>query len=231
MTWRFQFPERTFLLAVLAGCLSLWIFIEVADEVREGESHAYDEAILRSLRQPADPALPIGPTWLREASRDITALGGGTVVTLVTLAVLGFLLLRQKFALMLVVLISTAGGGLLSGVLKNFFARERPSHIPHLMEATSPSFPSGHSMLAAIVYLTLGAMLGRITQRRREKYYFLVVAVVIVILVGMSRMYLGVHFPTDVLAGWSAGIVWAAFCASVARWLQQKGQVEPPDAA
>ncbi|WP_051946460.1 phosphatase PAP2 family protein [Verrucomicrobium sp. BvORR106] len=231
MTWRFQFPERTFLLAILAACLSLWIFIEVADEVREGESHAYDEAILRSLRQPADPSVPVGPTWLREASRDITALGGGTVVTLVTLAVLGFLLLRQKFALMLVVLAAIAGGGLLSSVLKGFFGRERPAHIPHLMEATSPSFPSGHSMLAAIVYLTLGAMLGRITQRRREKYYFLIVAVVIVILVGLSRMYLGVHFPTDVLAGWSAGIVWAVFCASVARWLQQKGQVEPPDAA
>lgn len=231
MTWRFQFPERTFLLAILAACLSLWIFIEVADEVREGESHAYDEAILRSLRQPADPSVPVGPTWLREASRDVTALGGGTVVTLVTLAVLGFLLLRQKFALMLVVLAAIAGGGLLSSVLKGFFGRERPAHIPHLMEATSPSFPSGHSMLAAIVYLTLGAMLGRITQRRREKYYFLIVAVVIVILVGLSRMYLGVHFPTDVLAGWSAGIVWAVFCASVARWLQQKGQVEPPDAA
>lgn len=226
---RIQFPERTFLLAILVGCLSLWVFIEVADEVREGESRAYDEAILRSLRTPEDAAVPRGPLWLRESSRDITALGGGTVVAFVTLAVLGFLLLRRKLALTLLVLAATAGGGLLSALLKDAFGRDRPSHIPHLMEVTSPSFPSGHSMLAAVIYLTLAALLGRTTQRRREKYYILGVAVIIVILVGLSRMYLGVHYPTDVLAGWSAGIVWAVFCASVARWLQQKGQVEAPD--
>jgi len=162
-------------------------------------------------------------------TRDITSLGGATVITLVTVVVLGVLLLRGKYALMVLVLASVAGGGLLSTLLKNAFDRERPSHIPHLMEASSPSFPSGHSMLAAVTYLTLGALLGRLTTNRREKYYFLAVAGTIVLLVGLSRMYLGVHYPTDVLAGWSAGVVWAVFCASIARWLQQKGRVEPAE--
>lgn len=223
---RFKFPERAFLLAMLVASLSLWCFVEVADEVIEGESHAIDKAILSSLRMTDDPATPIGPVWMKEMARDITSLGGGTVITLVTVVVLGGLLLRGKYALMVLVLASVAGGGLLSTLLKNAFDRERPSHIPHLMEATSPSFPSGHSMLAAVTYLTLGALLGRLTTKRREKYYFLAVAGTIVLLVGLSRMYLGVHYPTDVLAGWSAGVVWAVFCASIARWLQQKGQVE-----
>lgn len=226
---RLQFPERTFLISLLAGCLSLWLFIEVADEVREGESHVYDNAILRVLRQPDDVHTLRGPAWMKEATRDITALGGATVITSVTIVVLGFLALRGKFALMTLVLVSVVGGAVWSSVLKQFFDRERPAHIPHLMEAASPSFPSGHSMLAAVTYLTLGALLGRLTNRRREKLYILLVAVGVVVSVGTSRMFLGVHYPTDVLAGWSAGVVWAVACATVARWLQQKGRVEPPD--
>lgn len=226
--------EAAVLLSLLALVGSAWIFVEIADEVREGELQHYDELVLRALRSPDDPTLPRGPSWLLPVARDITALGGSTLITLITLGTVGFLALRRKWHTSLLVLASIAGGGLLNAALKTFFSRNRPSVVPHLVDVTSLSFPSGHSMLSAITYLTLGALLARTTADRRIKIYLLGLAAALVLLIGLTRLYLGVHFPTDVLAGWCAGIVWALVCSLMARWLQRRGAVEketPPPPA
>ena len=127
---------------------------------------------------------------------------------------------------MFFVLIATGGGLVISSVLKDIIARDRPSIVPHLSYVSTSSFPSGHSMLAAVAYLTLGSLLARLVVERRVKIYILVVALLITGLVGVSRVYMGVHYPTDVLAGWSAGLAWASICWLVARALQHRGTVE-----
>src|SRR5207245_2521008 len=126
------------------------------------------------------------------------------------------------------VVLATAGGGALSAGLKWWFGRKRPEIVPHLVNVGSASFPSGHSMLALVTYLTLGALLARFVARRRSRTYCVAVSLLLALLVGLSRVYLGVHYPTDVLAGWSAGLAWALPCWLVARYLQYRGKVKPP---
>jgi len=208
---------------------SAWFFVELADEVVEGDSRQFDEWVLQSLRDPADPAMPRGPTWLKLIMADITALGGVAVLCIMTTAVVGYMLMTRKFAAIALILGATIGGVLVGSVLKQQFARPRPSVVPHLTEVLTHSFPSGHSMYSAIVYLTLGALLTRLTPGWREKIYLIVVALGIIFLIGISRIYLGVHYPTDVLAGWTAGLAWALLCWLVARYLQRKGAVEKED--
>jgi undecaprenyl-diphosphatase len=203
-------------LIVAVGC---WGFAELADEVGEGETQAIDEMILRSLRDPQDMYTPIGPGWLREGMRDITALGSATVLTLVIAFASGFcLIVRDRYAMWLV-LGAGLGGMVLSWLLKSVLLRERPTAVPHMVDVYTPSFPSGHSMLSAIVYLTLGIMLARVVRRRTLKLYFILVAIFLTVLVGVSRIYLGVHYPTDVLAGWTAGAVWAVICGTWAAYV------------
>jgi undecaprenyl-diphosphatase len=219
--------EASVLVSLLVAVSATWAFAAIADEVLEGDTMRFDEWALRALRRAADPAKPIGPDWLEEVGRDLTALGGMAVLTLITVAVAGFLWLRRMFGAMWLVLAATLGGLVVSSVLKNSFDRPRPNLVPHLSMVYTSSFPSGHSMLSATVYMTLGALLGRFVQPLRLKAYFLLVALVLTFLVGVSRVYVGVHYPTDVLAGWSAGLAWALLCWLVARALQRRGAVEP----
>jgi len=127
---------------------------------------------------------------------------------------------------MWLVAVAAGGGGVLSTVMKQLFGRDRPDIVSPLVAVTSPSFPSGHSMLAAIMYLTLGALLARFSARRRTKVYLIAVALFATLVVGASRVYLGVHYPSDVLAGWCAGLVWSLICWLVARYLQHRGTLE-----
>ena len=210
-------------LLVIAG--SVWVFVETADEVLEGESQHFDEWALRALRGP-DGAAPVGPRWLVRVARDLTALGSGAVITLVSLGAAGFLALRRNWGALALVVASIAGGGIMSTLLKRVFDRARPDLSLHFTEVTSLSFPSGHSMLAAVTYFTLGALLARTTGDRLIKAYFLASAALLALIIGATRIYLGVHFPSDVLAGWCAGIAWALFCSLIARWLQRQGAVE-----
>ncbi len=213
------------LLAVLAVVLGVWAFIALADEVAEGGTQKLDDRILRALRDPADPARPIGPAWVGEAARDLTALGGFTVLPLMIAAVAGYLGMVRKFDAVCLVLGATVSGLLLSLVLKHFFERPRPDVVPHLSGDYTSSFPSGHSLLAAVVYLTLGSLLARVVQPRRLKIYFIAVAMLLTFLVGLSRVVMGVHYPTDVLAGWTAGLVWAVLWWLAARYLQERGVI------
>lgn len=218
--------ERLMLVMLALVLAGIWGFVELADEVMEGATHALDETILLWLRNPADPSDPLGPHWLEEMGRDFTALGGVGALTLITLLVLGYLLLRRLPGAALLVAVSIGGGLLLSTLLKLGFDRPRPELVPHGSYVYTTSFPSGHSMLAAVVYLTLGALLARVQPQRRLKAYLLLWALLLTLLVGISRVYLGVHWPTDVLAGWTIGAVWALLCWLLAYWLQQRGQVE-----
>jgi undecaprenyl-diphosphatase len=218
--------EAAVLVAMLIIVLALFAFVRIAEKLGEGDLANFDEWLLRLLRVPGHPHVPVGPSWLMEAAHDITALGGRTMLLAVTLFAIGYLSLERKYGAMWLVAAATGGGGLLSTIMKHHFGRDRPEIVSHLVAVTSPSFPSGHSMLAAILYLTLGALLARFATRHRTKVYLLTVALLAAFLIGSSRVYLGVHYPTDVLAGWCAGLVWALICWLVARYLQARGTVE-----
>lgn len=223
--------ELPVLLALCTILASLWGFAELAEEVMEGETHEFDQALLLSMRNPADLSDPIGPGWVEEIGRDITAMGGNAVLTLLTLAVVGYLLLDGKRRMALVLVVATLGALGVSTLLKNTIDRARPDLVPHHTQVYTASFPSGHSMLSASTYLTMGALLARAQRRKRMKAYILLVAIIATLLVGFSRIYLGVHWPTDVLAGWTAGAAWAIGCWLLARWLQQRHEVEDEDSA
>lgn len=219
--------EPLVLLSLFLVVAATWGFIELTDEVLEGDSQAFDEWVVKSMRQPDDPSEPIGPRWLQEIGRDATALGGVGWLVFFTFVVAGYLWLDRKVRMMAFVIAATASGWLISSILKYAFARPRPDLVPHLSHVYTSSFPSGHSMLSAVVYLTLGALLATVVPRQSLKIYILSVAVVLSVLIGTSRIYLGVHYPTDVLAGWTAGLAWSLFCWLVARYLQRHGDVEP----
>lgn len=191
--------------------LLLLAFAEIADEVGEGEARWFDEALLLALRT-GDPGDPIGPRWLEETVVEITALGGFGVLALVTLLAVGYLLMLRKWLGAAMLLLATLGGTAVSEGLKVGFARPRPDLVAHAVEVTSMSFPSGHAMLSAVTYLTIGALLAHAQERALLRGYILAAAVLLTLLIGMSRVYLGVHWPTDVLAGWCLGAAWALLC-------------------
>jgi undecaprenyl-diphosphatase len=228
---RLRLNEVGPLLSMSACGFFAWAFIALADEVREGETHALDSRLLLALRDPQNPANPLGPSWLEESARDITGLGGYAILTLLTLAAVTYLLMAGKRGAALLVLAAIVGGTLLSTGLKLGFERPRPDLVPHATRVYTASFPSGHAMMSAITYLTLGALLARVERSRRVSAFIMGLAILTTLLVGVSRVYLGVHWPSDVLAGWAVGAAWASLCWFVALQLQRRGQVEKPGEA
>lgn len=217
-------PVLALLSLIAAGMLG---FAALASRMIAGDLDAFDRALLLALRTPGDPGDPVGPAWVELAMRDVTALGGFVVLGLVTLIVIGDLLLRGQARSALVLAVAVGMGQVLSHAAKAAFGRPRPDLVPHGVEVTSASFPSGHSMMAAVTYLTLAAMLARVEPRRRLKAFYIAVAVALAGAVGASRVYLGVHYPSDVLAGWTAGGAWALICYAVAATLAREGRIEP----
>lgn len=214
--------ELTLLASALLVLLLAVAFAQLAGEVLEGDTQQFDELVLASLRDPDRPAEPIGPAWLRGVALDITALGSATVLGLVVLAVCGFLLLHGLQRHALFVAIASVGGWVLNAGLKEAFGRPRPEIVPHLREVLTLSFPSGHAMTTAVVYLTLGVLLMRVAEHRLARLYIMAIAMLATFLVGASRVYLGVHYPTDVLAGWLIGMSWALLCWIVERALDRR---------
>jgi undecaprenyl-diphosphatase len=217
--------EMTVLLAIAGIAAGVWIFAALAGEVVEGDTQAFDRTVLLALRQPGTLA-PLGPPAVQEAARDITALGGVTVLALVIGITAGFLVLDGKRHMALFVCGSVVSGLIAGTILKDIFERPRPDLVPRAAYVSGASFPSGHSMLSAVTYLTLGALLARSHERKRLKAYFLLLAMLLTAAIGVTRVYLGVHWPTDVLAGWTAGAVWALLCWLAARSLQERQTLE-----
>jgi undecaprenyl-diphosphatase len=219
------------LVALLLFAAFAWAFFWLAGEVTDGDTHAFDRVVLLAMRDAADPSLMRGPSWLPLVARDITSLGSTAVLTLIALLVVGFLAAVRARGAAVLLIGALSGGALLSLLLKRYFERPRPDVVPHAVEAWTASFPSGHAMLATVTYLTLAAMLTRLQIEAAGKAYLMGAAVGLSVLIGVSRVYLGVHWPTDVLAGWSVGAAWALACWLTARGLQRGGVVEAPDAA
>ena len=203
---------------LLLAAGSMWGFLGISDELDEQETHHWDERILLVMRESGDRADPIGPSWLEESGRDLTALGGFTVLTGLTLASIGVALFLKRPRIAVVIAVAITGGMLLTHLLKSGYDRPRPDLISHGTVFSNASFPSGHSTMAAVVWLTLGLLLARTQPSRGMRIYLVSLSVLITLLVGMSRVYLGVHWPTDVLAGWTLGAAWALGFWALAIW-------------
>jgi undecaprenyl-diphosphatase len=212
-------------LAVLSTVLAIG-FLSLSRAVVAGRTEDLDRQFLLAMREADDVSDPVGPRWFEEACRDITALGGVTVLSLLTVTVTAFFWLAGMHRGAVYVAFAVIGALVFNSALKAAFDRPRPDLVPHGSVVYHASFPSGHSMLAATVYLTLGMVASRFVPRQRLKVLLIGMAFLVTGLVGASRVYLGVHWPTDVVAGWAVGVAWALLCWCVAAWLQDRGLVE-----
>ena len=217
--------------AIIFGLLAfgLYVFLAIADEVAEGEIREFDEWLLLLFRDSANPAAVRGPAWLQETMVEFTALGGYPVIILTLVAVLGLLLITRRYGPALFTFVSVWFGWLISHLLKQFYDRPRPDLVEHLDTVHTASFPSGHAMMSTVIYLTLAALVVRFFQDFRVRVYVVVMAVLISLLVGVSRIFLGVHWPSDVIAGWALGIAWACFLWLVVAFLQRASKRENGD--
>lgn len=208
-------------LALVVGCglLVAGVHPGTADDLRR-----LDRAVLLALRADADGRDPLGPVWLEEAVRDVTALGSVTLLTGMTVAAALYLALQRRRGDALHALLALAGSGALVRLSKLGFSRPRPEVVLPAVRVTGWSFPSGHSLMSTAVFFTLAALLGA-QARHQVRRYLLVLAALLAVAVGASRVYLGVHWPTDVAAGWLAGAGWAALCRRARRW---SGDHRPP---
>lgn len=212
--------ELRLLWPILLMALAAWSFLEIAGEVLEGDARAVDQWILQRLRTGSPARTPVGPMWLQEAMRDITALGGPAVLALTVGAVWGYLMMARERAMAWLALGSALGGVVVALGLKLIFSQSRPDALFHATVASGYSFPSGHTMMSAIVYLTMAALVARLVHRTRLRLYVMGTAALLTGLVGVSRVYLGVHWASDVAAGWAAGAAWALLCWLTASHLQ-----------
>lgn len=214
--------ETRALLIWLACAGAIWGFFNIAGEVMEGDADIVDQQLLLMLRRPSDLSDPIGPPWVEEALRDITALGGFTFLTIATIVAVLLFSFHGKRRQAWILAGTVLGAQVSSEVLKTFYDRPRPSLVPHGSFVYTQSFPSGHSALAAAVFLTLATLIASVEKRPSSKILIYVLAVVTTIGVGFSRVYLGVHWPSDVLAGWSLGATWAFAAWIVLEWMRSR---------
>jgi undecaprenyl-diphosphatase len=201
-------------------------FLNIADGVADDDLAAFDQAILMMFRDPANVDQVVGPLWVHEMVRDITALGSFSLLGLIVVGVCVYLLMLRLKSEALLVVISVLGGTLLSTVLKMGYNRPRPD-LTAMSHQFTASFPSGHAMLSAVTFLTLGALLSKLAPTRSLRIYSFAAAIFLTLIVGTSRVYMGVHYPSDVLAGWCLGAAWALLCSAVAVLLQRRGKVMP----
>ena len=219
---RTEIAALSALFVVTAG---IAVFADLAGDMREGDGQAFDQTILSAMRPHADLSDALGPWWLEEAAADLTSLGGIAVLTLFATIVILFLFLQRKRLSALLLLIGLGGGVMLSEGLKSVFERDRPPQVYQAVDTINASFPSGHALLSAVFYLSIAVMLTRAFPRRRIKAYVLGVGVVLTLIVGMTRIYLGAHWATDVLAGWSVGAAWAMTLWLIAYAIQRRQAV------
>ena len=206
---RTEFAALGAFAVITFGVLS---FIEIADDMTEADGQAFDQMVLHWMQPVAGE--PRGPWWLHEAAADITSLGGIAVLGLFAIVAVGILLILRKWLSGVLLVVGLAGGVALSEGLKAVFERERPPADFQAVETLNASFPSGHALLSTVFYLSVAVMMTRAFPKRRLKIYVLGVGMVFALLVGLTRVYLGAHWASDVMAGWCVGAAWA-----MALWL------------
>jgi len=219
---RQDLPEYITAIVVIILSLGLYAFVKLTGEVVDGDTAGFDQQLLLLFRTPTDLADPIGPEWLEVIVRDLTALGGAVTLGMLTIAVCGYFWLQHRPRMALFVLFAIGGGSLFNSLLKAFFERPRPMLVPHETAAAMSSFPSGHAMMSTVAFLTLGALLAHASSKTGIKLYILGWSLLLTLLVGMSRVYLGVHWPTDIIAGWIAGGVWALLSLLACHWFMSR---------
>ena len=224
MKMKFQSNKISITLSICA-----LLFCLIAILVSAGLTKSFDDTILLSMRQTENASIPVGPAWLKNFMIDISSLGSVSIIVLIVVFVSGFLIIKRDFKLLRVILFAAIGGGIIDLLLKILFTRPRPEIVPHFVNAEFWSFPSGHSIMSSVVYLSLAAIFIPVKMNENIKKYFLIFAVVITLLVGLSRIYLGVHYPTDVLAGWLLGTAWSCISILLADKLTTKKLAEITD--
>lgn len=220
--------EPLIFIPLIAILLLIWGFWEIADDVIEGDTHDIDQSILLMMRNADNTETPWGPVWLPEMMRDITALGSTIFLGLCTLSVAAFFALTRQFRMAFYLLASVMTGTVISHLLKLGFDRPRPDLVPHGTITYTTSFPSSHSMMSAVVFLILGILLANAQSSRSHKIYFIGLAILLSFMVGISRIYLGVHWPSDVLAGWIAGAVCALIFWTGERFISNRTKRHNP---
>lgn len=212
---------------ILAGLGALGLGLHLTDEISDGASFRFDSAVLLALRHPSNHAIPIGPAWMELSAIDLSALGGFTLQWLLGGAALIFLLCIRKRAEAAWLGASVIGASLLNTSIKLELHRARPEVVPHLTMVKNASFPSGHAMISAAILLTIGAMISETVKSTAGRVYIMTFAGFLVLLIGLSRLYLGVHWPTDVMAGWCLGGFWALTVFAANRALRRRAAHKP----
>jgi undecaprenyl-diphosphatase len=223
-----KISKKGVLLTMLAIACLLFTFGVIAANVTDDRSFAFDQRIVLALRDPVNPSAPIGPPWVQEAARDLTSLGSIIVVSILTLSISGYLFLARKSAVAWLMIVAVFGGIALNDLLKVAFARPRPDLVYQAVRVFTSSFPSGHAELSAVTYLTVAALFAQTQSSFKIGFYFIALAAVLTILIGVSRVYLGVHYPSDVLGGWCIGAAWALGCWVLMTWFQRGGSIIMP---
>ena len=209
-------------LLIVAAVGGLGLALRLVDDIALGRSLKIDTTLILALRRPGHLDQPIGPDWLLQSAVDISALGGFTLQWLFGTSSVLFLILVRRRAEAAWLTVSIVGASLLNFLFKLSLNRPRPDLVPHLVKVTNASFPSGHAMISAAIYLTIAIMLAEVHSNRLARAYLMGLAGVTVILIGCSRVYLGVHWPSDVLAGWCFGSVWALIAFAANRAIRRR---------
>ncbi len=213
------------MLGLAALIMAIAVVAVLGNVIAHGTQFGFDRAVLLLMRDAVPgggASIPEGPAFVQQAMVDITAMGGGTVLTLLLLLSAGYLALQRHWLTALLVFVGGTTGPAAVAVAKIVFGRARPDVIDHLVEAGSASFPSGHAANSAAVYLTLALVLVQIVRSRRQRTYIVAVAAALTLAIGSSRVYLGVHWPSDVLAGWTFGALWAFGWWAIGHWLRAR---------